>query len=89
MVTCLVRAPQENARVGGRKQSAHIYGRAADLRVWNIPDKIANRMIRQVRIKYGKKVHILIHGGTARHIHVNVNYAYAEKFRKVVYDAVR
>lgn len=76
MITSLVRTLEENKEVGGRPRSAHLDGRAADLRVWDMPELLPETIINRWRsIWEASMVHCLLHGdGNNSHIHININW---------------
>ena len=83
VVTCLFRDEAENEAIGGNPNSAHLSGRAADLRVnWiggddGYTDKEIDTLIEYVKGVWGNGYHIICHGeGANRHIHLNVNLAF-------------
>jgi hypothetical protein len=84
IITCLNRTEEENKADKGKPYSAHLFGRAVDIRA---KDPVTNRWYfnpeQQEQIKdylektWGKdfiSVNIDPHG-TAPHIHININYA--------------
>lgn len=73
-ITCLVRTPDENRAVGGNADSSHLDRRAADLRTRNLSEYAITKALEYVKRVWGDNVHIIRHkGGTADHIHVNIN----------------
>lgn len=72
-ITCIVRTPEENAADGGLPQSAHLTGRAADIRLLKTSDQ-CQAFVEHLVKTWGPIVCALVHnGGTGPHIHVNVN----------------
>ena len=76
VVTCLNRTPTYNEKIGGRPNSAHLDGRAADIRSFNLPADVLAGLITRVKSIWGDMVHIIHHDGTAPHIHINVNRSF-------------
>ena len=82
VITCIERTVTENEKVGGVKLSAHVkrpgyYVRALDVRAKDLSTQIITDIISHAKRVWGDMVHILAHGGTAYHIHMNVNLGYA------------
>lgn len=77
IITCLNRTEQENVSVGGIPKSAHLDNRAADLRVFNLTAQEQAEIVHYIKTVWGEKmVHVLLSNhGTAKHIHVNINFA--------------
>ena len=87
MVTCIERTILENQQVGGQSRSAHMkddehYVRAMDLRTKNLSESAIRDIVSRTARIWGPEVHILRHGGTADHIHVNVNLRYATAWQE-------
>lgn len=76
VVTCLNRTAEYNSKIGGRPQSAHLDGRAADIRTWNLGGGVVEELIERTQKVWGDMVHIIQHVGTGPHIHLNINRAF-------------
>jgi uncharacterized protein YcbK (DUF882 family) len=73
-ITCLNRTPEENERVGGIKYSAHLSGRAADIRSGNIKRYIAD-IKDHLKGVWGDAVYVVAHdSGRGHHLHINFKY---------------
>ena len=88
VVTCIIRDTDENARVGGRPQSAHvltpgqIWARAVDIRNTNL-DTDQRRARRDFILTHWNwkvmppMIHVIDHdSGAGDHTHINLNLAY-------------
>ena len=88
VVTSLIRSRKENEEIGGKPLSSHLFARAADCRTRNLPaGNFIGNLIARIKYVYGSKIHIIRHTGTADHIHLNVNFPYADEFTEVYYDS--
>lgn len=89
VITCLIRSREENAAISKRELSSHLFARGGDSRVWNLPKGVfVGELIAGIKDTYGNKIHIIRHsGGTADHIHMNVNWQFADQFTEVYYDS--
>lgn len=74
--TCVNRTEAENKLVGGVKYSAHLYGRAVDLRVHNLTEDEIKALIEYIDQNWQKErqwLYILVHGaGHNKHMHINI-----------------
>lgn len=85
-LTSLVRSPIENEADHGIPLSAHLFGRAGDIRTWAFTTEQIETMVKWVQDNFGDMVYIVYHNaGSGKHLHVNINRAYARKFTEVVY----
>lgn len=77
-VTCLIRSVEENKQVGGSPVSAHLSGRAADLRSRNYSKEQTLKLVEHISYVWGEMVYCIHHShGTGPHIHLNVRIAYS------------
>ena len=78
--TCVNRTEAENIDVGGSKNSAHLFGRALDIRVHNLTDDEVNHMVGYINMHWLKDdpwLYVIVHGkGSNRHMHINIKYKY-------------
>ena len=74
--TCVNRTEEENKDVGGAEYSAHLYGRALDIRVHNLTEDEVNQLVGYMNLHWLKDdawLFILVHGkGGNRHMHINI-----------------
>lgn len=78
MVTCIVRTPEENAAAGGLPQSSHLRKDAIDFRSSNLTEEQANYAVAFVLATWGPVMHAIYEkGGTAFHLHINLNWGYS------------
>lgn len=75
-ITCLNRTKEENKKVGGVAWSAHLDGRAADIRTWNLTDEDIGRIKRYLSESWGTDFLFFKYhdSGSGKHIHLNINY---------------
>lgn len=79
-ITCLNRTVEENKQVNGSKYSAHLVGRAADLRTWFFTKDDIAKIIEAVNEYWGDFIYVLYHdAGSGNHLHVNISYKYHKK----------
>ena len=79
-ITCVNRTKEENDLAGGSKWSAHLVGRAVDIRVHGLTDEELWAFTQKVGEMWGDLIYCIVHGiGANRHIHVNIRYAYHKK----------
>ena len=80
VITSLIRTPEENEALGGRKNSSHLDGRAADNRSRNFTVEQITQLENYVKDTWGPMVHFVHHdSGHGQHIHININRPYASK----------
>ena len=78
--TSVNRTQEENKKVGGSEYSAHLYGRALDVRIHNLTEIELNSMIEYINDHFQREekwLYILVHGaGSNRHLHINIRYSH-------------
>jgi hypothetical protein len=79
-ITCLNRSIPENAAVGGGEHSAHLFGRAADIRLHDLPEFLGRAMTAHLKALWADDfLYVLEHGqDDNRHLHLNITYKYAK-----------
>ena len=76
-ITCLNRTVEENERVNGYKYSAHLIGRAVDIRSRYFTDDEIKRLIEHLKYSWGDMVFVKYHDvGFGNHIHINITRKY-------------
>lgn len=76
-LTCLNRTLEENKEVNGAQYSAHLVGRAADIRSWHFTQAQIEEIIKKVNEVWGDMIYILYHNsGSGDHIHANITKKY-------------
>lgn len=79
VITCLIRTAEENKAVNGVPNSAHLSGRAADIRSTIYTEEeigVINAYLTKI---WGPLVYFKWHNsGSGMHIHININKAYAK-----------
>lgn len=78
IITSMIRTVAENTAVGGNKKSAHLDGRAVDIRSHTMTkDQITQLKTYMIGVWDGM-VHFLHHdSGAGEHIHININWHHA------------
>ena len=80
VITCLIRSPKENAKAGGSPHSAHLDGRAADVRVHGLTPAQKSLIASYLRRTWGDFLYVIVHGkGSNEHLHINIQYKYKER----------
>lgn len=70
VITSLFRTPDENRRVGGRPDSSHLDGRAADIRNRDMSSTCQDFIPKYLKSVWGDLVHVK---SEEDHIHININ----------------
>ena len=83
-ITCLVRTTEENAAVGGGQYSAHLHGRAVDIRLHDLEDYQGRVMLGHVKALWAEDfLYALAHGeGSNHHLHLNITRKYAREITR-------
>ena len=78
VVTCVNRTPDENKADGGKPTSAHLVGRAIDIRTRDWPDGTTEKvMARLYRLWPGTCLYLLHHDvGGGMHLHAQIKMKY-------------
>lgn len=77
VITCLNRTKEENKKVGGVKWSAHLYGRAVDLRTRTMTKQQIDELQKHLESVWGSFLYVKYHdAGSGNHLHINIRYAY-------------
>lgn len=77
IITCLFRTPVENTNINGSAVSAHLSGRAADIRATIYSGEELVTIQKYIKHRWGSTVHIITHPhGTGPHIHINTNWVH-------------
>jgi uncharacterized protein YcbK (DUF882 family) len=73
-ITSLVRTPEENTNLGGMQYSAHLFGRAADIRSHNFSPAELQDIISYMNGRW-PDLYVIYHSAlTGPHIHINLKY---------------
>lgn len=76
-ITCLNRTPAENKAVNGSKYSAHLFGRAVDVRTSDWSQEQIDAIIKYLEETWGDFIYVKYHdAGTGNHLHINITYRY-------------
>ena len=79
-ITCLNRSKEYNKKVGGSPWSAHLFGRAVDLRSKNLNDEMIKDLVKHLEDVWGDFLYVKVHdAGSGNHIHINIRYKYRKK----------
>lgn len=77
--TCVIRTQEENKKVGGAKYSAHLYGRAVDIRTHNLTGSELSKLLTYIEVHWLKDeqwLYLLVHGqGNNKHFHINIKFS--------------
>ncbi len=78
-LTCLNRTVKENDLLNGYRLSAHLCGRAADIRVWNYSDPTIEKIRIYLEQTWGPLFLFFKHhnSGSGDHIHLNIRWKFA------------
>lgn len=78
VITCLNRSIIENNKVGGKSTSAHLRGRAADIRSRSFKPGQLQLILRHLEKVWGHDfLYVSAHNsGHGPHIHINIRYAH-------------
>jgi len=77
VITCLNRTTLENAKVGGSIYSAHLRGRAADIRSRTFTDEQLRQIVDYLNLVWGDLLYVKYHNsGSGPHIHINIKYTH-------------
>lgn len=92
VVTCLNRTKEENDKVNGHENSAHLFdpndpllniypGRAADIRSWAFMKDQIPKIVNHLEKVWGKEfLNVKYHNsGSGDHIHINIKWSYRRK----------
>ena len=76
-ITGLNRTKEENAKVNGSEWSAHLFGRAVDIRTSVFTEAEVKKIMSHIDFLWGDMIYVLHHNvGSGMHLHVNIKYSY-------------
>lgn len=89
ILTCLNRTEDENNAVGGNHFSAHLVGRAADLRSSNFGQAEVQKILNHLTATWpSSQIYAIYHdSGSGPHIHINIRHSQHRKNYAKVGDA--
>lgn len=84
-VTCFNRTVEENKKINGALYSAHLSGRAVDIRSWVFSTEQIQSIQKKIDESWGDLIYFKYHdSGSGKHIHVNIRYKYLIKDYNIV-----
>lgn len=76
--TCVNRSADQNKADGGAKYSAHLYGRALDIRANDLKQNEIDGLLKFIKDNWNTDdnwLYVIVHGaGSNRHIHINIRF---------------